>query len=79
MPHRVLAIVTDRLDGPEPLEELRRCDDGSGLDLRVVVPAVEASAFRHTLGDIDEPKREAEARLAGTLESLRAGGDRGGR
>lgn len=74
MAHRVLAVVTDRLDGPEPLQELRGLDDGGGLELRVVVPAVEATAFRHTLGDVDGPKREAEARLAGTLEALRRQG-----
>jgi hypothetical protein len=40
----------------------------------MVVPAVEASAFRHTLGDIDEPRREAEARLWRVLKELRANG-----
>jgi len=44
------------------------------VDLRVVVPAVEASVFQHVLGDVDEPKREAEARLGRVLEELRANG-----
>lgn len=64
--HRLLAIVTDDPLGPESLRELRPGgphDQGNGVDLRVVVPAVEANAFRHTLGDIDEPREEAEARL----------------
>ena len=73
-PHRLLAIVTDELDGTEPIEEIRRAGNGSGTEVRLVVPAVEATAFRHTLGDIDEPKREAEERLRAALESLRRNG-----
>jgi hypothetical protein len=74
---RLLAIVTDDPIGPEPLREIRPAaphGQGDEIHLRVVVPAVEASAFRHTLGDIDEPKREAEARLGRVLEELRANG-----
>ncbi|HXS33873.1 MAG TPA: hypothetical protein VN758_08900 [Solirubrobacterales bacterium] len=77
MAHRLLAIVTNDPLGPESLRELRtgrNGNGGEGIDLRVVVPAVEANAFRHTLGDIDEPKREAEARLVRVLEELRANG-----
>lgn len=74
MAHRLLAIVTDDPIGPEPLHEIRAGSDGEGIDLRVVVPAIEANAFRHTLGDVDEPKREAEARLGRVLEELHANG-----
>jgi hypothetical protein len=77
MAQRLLAIVTDDPLGPEPLRELRagKTDNGSeGVALRVVVPAVEANSLRHTLGDIDEPRREAEARLGRVLEELRANG-----
>jgi hypothetical protein len=76
MARRLLAIVTDDPVGAEPLRQLRPVsDDRSGeVELRVVVPAVEANAFRHTLGDIDEPKREAEARLGRVLEEFRANG-----
>jgi hypothetical protein len=73
-PHRLLAIVTDSLDGPEPIEEIRRAGNGSGAEVRVVVPAVEATSFRHALGDIDEPKREAEERLRAALDSLSRNG-----
>jgi hypothetical protein len=68
--HRLLAIVTDALEGPEPIEEIRRAGNGAGGEVRVVVPAVEASAFQHTLGDIDGPKRRAEERLRASLERL---------
>ena len=77
MAHRLLAIVTDDPLGPESLREIRPGDShhqGSEVDLRVIVPAVEANAFRHTLGDVDEPKRDAEARLRRVLEELRASG-----
>jgi len=73
-PHRLLAIVTDTLEGIEPIEEIRRAGNGDGAEVRVIVPAVEASSFQHTLGDIDEPKRQAEERLRIALDSLRQSG-----
>ena len=75
--HHLLAIVTDDPIGPESLREIRARDAGRGgeeVDLRVVVPAIEPSAFRHTLGDVDEPRREAEARLQRVLAELHANG-----
>jgi hypothetical protein len=75
MAYRLLAIVTDDLVGSEPLDEIRRVGEGDGgVELRVVVPAVEANAFRHTMGDVDEPTRDAEARLGRVVETLRANG-----
>jgi hypothetical protein len=74
MAHRLLAIVTGGIEGPEPIEEIRRAGDGDGVELRVVVPAVEANALRHTLGDVDEPKAEAEERLGRVLATLRSSG-----
>jgi hypothetical protein len=72
MPHRVIAIVTDELHGSEPAEQICARADGDGVDVRVVVPAVEASPLEHTLGDIDEPRRQAEERLERVLSHLRA-------
>jgi hypothetical protein len=74
MPHRLLAIVTDSLEGIEPIEEIRRAGNGDGAEVRVIVPAVEATSFRHTMGDIDEPKRQAEERLRVALDSLSQNG-----
>lgn len=71
MPRRVIAIVADELHGEEPIEQICANADGDGVELRVVVPAVEASPLRHTLGDIDEPKERAEKRLEGALQLLR--------
>jgi len=76
MPHRVIAVVPDEIEGEQPLRELRRGSGGLPLELRVVVPAVEANVVRHTLGDIDEPRREAQERLERTLGALRAEGVR---
>jgi hypothetical protein len=74
---RLLAIVTGDPLGPEPIREIRPRGDGNAkdpVDVRVVVPAVEPSAFRHVLGDVDEPRKEAEGRLERVLEELRASG-----
>jgi hypothetical protein len=72
MTHRLLAIVTNDPLGPESLREIRNGSEGT--ELRVIVPAVEASAFRHTLGDVDEPRQEAVERLERVLGELRENG-----
>jgi hypothetical protein len=74
MPHRVIAIVTDEIHGPEPIEQLRANSNGDGVEVRMVVPAVEASPFRHTMGDIEEPRKQAEQRLERNLKVLRESG-----
>lgn len=74
MSRRVIAVLTDNLHGSEPVEQILSHVGSDGVDLRVVVPAVEATAFRHTMGDVDEPKREAEERLERALEHLRGQG-----
>jgi hypothetical protein len=73
VPHRVIAILTDELTGSEPIEQLRSGADGDGVEVRVVVPAVEASPLEHTLGAIDEPRAQAEERLQRVLRQLREG------
>jgi len=73
MPHRVIAIVTDELHGPEPLEQLQANSNGDGVEVRVVVPAVEANPLHHTLGDIDGPRKQAEQRLERNLRALQRG------
>jgi hypothetical protein len=72
MPHRVIAIVTDDLHGNESIEQLQANSNGDGVDVRVVVPAVEANPLRHTMGDIDEPRQQAEERLERVLKTLRS-------
>jgi len=71
MTRHLLAIVTDSLEGAEEIDEIAQCAQGDGLEVRLIAPAVEANAFRHTMGDIDEPKREAEERLQVSLATLR--------
>jgi len=73
MPHRVIAVVTDELHGSEPIEQLQSNSNGDGVEVRVVVPAVEANPLRHTMGDIDEPRQQAEERLERVLKTLRDG------
>lgn len=67
---RLLAIVTEPLAGLEPVEEIRRHGNGEGARVRLVVPAVEDSPFRHMLGDEDPAYRLAEQRLEASLREL---------
>jgi len=73
-PGHLLAVVTDVISGAEEIEEIGRRTNGGAIELRLVAPAVEATSFRHTLGDIDVPKVEAKERLQRSLEALRASG-----
>ncbi|MBA3865434.1 MAG: hypothetical protein H0X42_03660 [Solirubrobacterales bacterium] len=78
MPRRVIAIVTDSLQGPDSIEQIRGAADGAvgrdEVEVRVVVPAVETNPLRHTLGDVDEPRQQAEEKLSASLELLQGGG-----
>jgi hypothetical protein len=69
----VIAVVTDELHGTEPMEHIRAHANGDGVEIRVVVPAIEASPLEHTLGDIDGPRQRAEERLERALKVLRQG------
>jgi hypothetical protein len=71
MPHRVIAVVTDELHGTEPIEQLQANSNGDGVEVRIVVPAVEANSLHHTLGDVDHPRELAEKRLERILQTLR--------
>jgi hypothetical protein len=71
MPHRVIAVVTDELHGEESVRQIFGRGNGDGVDVRVVVPAIEANALEHTLGDVDGPRQHAEERLQRALEVLR--------
>jgi hypothetical protein len=78
MPGRhLIAIVTPAFGSAESVEALRRevaAGDGGQAEVRLVAPAVEANPLHHTLGDIDEPRAEAKARLEQALAAARAGG-----
>lgn len=74
MSRHVIAVVTDTLQGDEPVRELSRSANGEGVEVRLVVPAVEASVLRHTMGDIDEPREQAKERLAASLRYLKEHG-----
>jgi hypothetical protein len=74
MTRRLIAIVPDELHGSEPVDQIRACAGGDGVELRVVVPAVEENALHHTMGDVDEPRHQAEERLGHVLKLLRDGG-----
>jgi len=74
MSRRVIAILTDNLHGSEPVEQILANADQEGVELRVVVPATEANALHHTMGDVDGPRKEAEERLERALKTLRGNG-----
>jgi hypothetical protein len=71
---RLLAIVTDTVQGQESVEALTGREDADRVEVRLVLPAVEETPFRHVLGDVDRPAREAGERLEASLEELRRSG-----
>jgi len=70
MSRHVIAVVTDTLQGDDPVRELTRSANGEGVEVRLVVPAVEANVLRHTMGDIDKPRDQAAKRLEASLRYL---------
>ncbi len=56
---RLLAIVTDAVEGAESIEAIKGPGEAEDVEVRVILPAVEETPFRHALGDVDVPAREA--------------------
>jgi hypothetical protein len=75
-PHaRVLIVATDEVAGPELVEDLRlHLGDSAAAEVLVTSPAVEKSAFRHALGDVDAASMEAGQRLETSLDELNRAG-----
>ena len=71
---KLIAIVTEAFGAPDSVAELKRVSAGGETEIRLVVPAVEATPFRHTLGDIDGPREEAEQRLEAAVATMREAG-----
>jgi hypothetical protein len=71
---RLLAIVTDPIEGREAIEQLRARAGEAGAAVRLIAPAVEPTVFRHTLGDVDEGKRRAEQVVESSVAALRRSG-----
>ena len=71
----LIAIVTPAFGSRESVEALKsEAAQGGGAEIRLVAPAVEINPFHHTLGDIDHPREEAQARLDEALAAARVGG-----
>jgi hypothetical protein len=77
-PRSLIAIVTPAFGSPESIDALKRevggDGDGGGTEVRLVAPAVEINPLHHTLGDIDEPRKKAAARLEEAVAAARAAG-----
>jgi hypothetical protein len=70
----LIAIVTPAFGSEESVEALKREVNGTPTDVRLVAPAVEINPLHHTLGDIDEPRKEAAERLKGAVAAARDAG-----
>lgn len=72
---RLLVVAMDEVTGSELIAELRsRLPEGKPAEVMVIAPAVERTAFRHALGDVDSATREARQRLHASLEQLEDAG-----
>jgi hypothetical protein len=70
----LIAIVTPAFGSAESIEALKREVDGTPTEVRLVAPAVEINPLHHTLGDIDEPRKEASERLKDAVAAAREAG-----
>ena len=71
--HRILVIANETVGGPELLTEIRERAGGKRARVLVVCPALN-SPLRHWVSDEDDARAAAHARLASSLESMRAVG-----
>jgi hypothetical protein len=70
----LIAIVTPAFGSAESVDALKREVGGVPTDIRLVAPAVEIDPLHHTLGDIDEPREQAQERLQGAVAAARDAG-----
>jgi hypothetical protein len=70
----LIAVVTPAFGSAESVEALAREVDGTPTDVRLIAPAVESGTLHHTLGDVDQPRVEALARLEEALAAVRSKG-----
>jgi hypothetical protein len=70
---RILVVANETVAGRELLEHLHARADGPDTEILVVAPALN-SRLRHLFADVDRAREEAEVRLKGSIESLRAEG-----
>jgi len=74
-PTRVLVVVTDTVAGSELIGGLgEQVRDTESTEVIVIAPAVERTAFRHLLGDVDTATEEAGRRLEISLRELNRAG-----
>ena len=70
---RILVVANETVDGRELLEHLHARADGVDAHVLVVAPALN-TRLRHLFADVDRAREEAEVRLTGSIDSLRAEG-----
>ena len=70
---RILVVANETVTGRELLEHLHARAAGADTHVLVVAPALN-TRLRHLFADVDRAREEAEVRLAGSIESLRAEG-----
>jgi len=71
--YRILVVANETVGGPELLSEIRDRSEGHVARVLVVCPALN-SPLRHWVSDEDEARAAAQARLDGSLGSMRAAG-----
>ena len=70
----LIAIVTPAFGSAASVDALKREVNGASTEIRLVAPAVEIDPLHHTLGDIDEPRKEAAERLKKAVAAARDAG-----
>jgi hypothetical protein len=72
--HRILVVANETVGGRALLQEIERRTRGRQAEVRVIAPALVASHVKHALGDVDEAREKAKARLERSVESIRGHG-----
>jgi hypothetical protein len=69
--HRVLVVANETVGGRALIQEIERRTRGRRAAVKVVAPALVESRVRHALGDVDEARDKAQARLERSVAAIR--------
>jgi hypothetical protein len=72
-PKRLLIVSPNQVDGETLRDEVRRRTGDTPTEVRLIIPAVEESKFKHAFGDVDEAVAESREQLKPSVEGLEGG------
>jgi hypothetical protein len=68
--HHILVVANETVGARELIEEIARRTKGRKAEVKIVAPALVKSPVKYALADVDEARKEAQARLEQSIEAI---------